>query len=75
MDARQAALGPTHPYTIAACSDLVAVLSVRGKFEEIEGLQTRVLQAKKLDLGPRDPETLRHGARASTSFGPPPRDV
>ena len=59
FEAKEEALGLTHPETLEAMGILADhALARQGKFDEVEALHRRVLAAKEEALGPTHPETL-----------------
>lgn len=44
LEAREATLGPKHPYTLTSVSTIDLVLERQGKYEEAEGTQARAIR-------------------------------
>ncbi|KAG1665337.1 hypothetical protein FOA52_011751 [Chlamydomonas sp. UWO 241] len=51
-------MGNDHRYTLSSNHNLASVLYSQGKLVEAERLHARVLEARKLVLGPKHPDTL-----------------
>lgn len=55
----QAALGPTHPYTLAAINNLAHLLESMGRAQEAEKLMRDLVEKSRAAFGPEHPEYVK----------------
>ena len=58
VEASKEGLGPRHPDTLRAVSNLASLLQAKGLLDEARPLYEEALQAQRETLGDRDPSTL-----------------
>ncbi|MEV0083851.1 tetratricopeptide repeat protein, partial [Saccharopolyspora sp. NPDC050642] len=58
-DSRRTTLGPDHPDTLQALSNLAAVLQGQGELAEARDLWRKIADSRRTTLGPDHPDTLQ----------------